>query len=246
MNEIEPATETPIATSTAIPVAMPVEDGKVPLKTFLALCVLWLPLTVFIWFAMRSVISFPLVRLARIGLDWWLPGVIDSTSQYYHYFKFTALIPLPPELIGQATGQPAIDGTSNVLLFTYGLAVFWGLTMATPDNQEFSLARRIRTCFIGWMLLIPLQALSVIIDVAKTLFIDLGAAGLQMAQQHHVNLEVIAYLWQLTRLVVPTLSALFVWALFHRRFIEHVRFDTPLGGEPFPDANGLSRKEKES
>ncbi len=217
----------------------------VPLKNFLLLCVLWLPLAVFIWFALRSVIAWPVIRLARVGLDWWLPGVIDSTSQYFHYFKFTAFIPLPPGMFASAGQLPVVDGNSNILLFTYGLAVFWGLTLATPDNQEFSLARRLRTCFYGWLLLIPLQVISVVIDVGKTLFIDLGPAGLQMAEQHGVNLEVIAYLWQLTRLVVPTLSALVVWAIFHRRFIEHVRFDTPLDGETIAVPDGLSRTDKE-
>lgn len=242
-----PATA-PAAAAAAVPdttAVSPAGDEPVRLKTFLLLCMLWLPLAVFIWFALRSVIAYPLTRLARVGLDWWLPGVIESTSQYVHYFKFTAMVPLPPGMIAEAGQVPVVDGTSNVLLFTYGLAVFWGLTLATPDKEEFSLARRLLTCLIGWLLLIPLQALSVVIDVAKTLFIDLGPAGLQMAKEHGVSLEVIAYLWQLTRLVAPTLSALVVWAIFHRRFIEHIRFDTPLDGEPTPAADGLSRTANE-
>lgn len=252
MSDLEPSPSDSPATPTAAAaaenaVATPEQEAPVSLKTFLLLNVLWLPLAVFAWAGLRSVIAYPLTRLGRWGLDWWLPGVIESSRQYYQFFKFTALIPLPPGMVAQAGQVPAVDGISDALLYTYGLAVFWGLTMATPEpNGEFSLLRRLRTCLIGWIILIPVQAASMVVDVAKILFIDLGAAGLQMAEQHNVSLEVVAYVWQLSRLVVPTLSALIVWAIFHRRFIEHIRFDSPLGGEPVTPNVGPSRNDKES
>jgi hypothetical protein len=222
------------------------DEGPVKLKTFLLLNVLWLPAAVFVWFAMRSVIAYPVTRLARRVLDWWLPGVIHSSQQFYQYFKFSALVPLPPGMRAEAGQIPVVDASSDALLFTYGLAVFWGLTMATPGSGEYSLAQRLRICIYGWLMLIPLQVFGMVVDVGKILFIDLGPAGLQMAKEHGVSLELVAYLWQLSRLVVPTLSALVVWAIFHRRFIEHIRFDLPLGGEPEPAAQGQSRVEKES
>ncbi len=228
-----------------VPVAATETEGPVKLKMFLLLNVLWLPLAVFAWFALRSVVAYPVTRLARWGLDWWLPGVIQSSQQFYQYFKFSAFVPLPPGMIAEAGQVPVVDSSSDALLFTYGLAVFWGLSMATPDGREFSLVRRLLICWLGWLILIPLQAFGMVIDVAKTLFIDLGPAGLQMANQHGVSLEVVAYLWQLSRLVVPTLSALVVWAIFHRRFIEHIRFDLPLGGEPVAPIDGPSRIDKE-
>jgi uncharacterized RDD family membrane protein YckC len=246
MNENQPPIEQTETAQQAVAAPEVETREQVSLKTFLLLCVLWLPLAIFIWFALRSVIAYPLTRLAHWGLDWWLPGVIESTRQKFHYFEFTAVVPLPPGMVAEAGQIPAVDGSSNVLLFTYGLAVFWGLAMATPDNREFSLARRLRICLYGWLILIPVQAFSVVIDVGKILFINLGQAGLQMAAQHNVNLEVIAYFSQLTRLVVPTLSALIVWAIFHRGFIEHVRFDTPLDGEPSAVPPGPSRTEQES
>lgn len=243
----EVATAVPVVEVSAAAVVDGAPETPVSLKTFLLLNVLWLPLAVYAWFQFRSFITYPITRLARWGLDWWLPGVIDSSRQYYQYFKFTALIPLPPGMVAEAGQVPAVDATSDALLYTYGLAVLWGLTMATPEaNGEFSLLRRLRTCLLGWLILIPVQSASMVIDVAKTLFIDLGGAGLQMAEQHGVSLEVIAYLWQLSRLVVPTLSALIVWAIFHRRFIEHIRFDSPLEGEPLAPDAGPSRNDKES
>src|SRR5690349_7243914 len=92
------------------PIVAPAVEAEKPvsLKTFLLLNVLWLPLAVTAWAGMRSFIAFPLTRLARWGLDWWLPGVIESSRQYYQFFKFTALIPLPPGMVAEAGQVPAV------------------------------------------------------------------------------------------------------------------------------------------
>jgi hypothetical protein len=230
----------PIPAPASAEVAEPIS-----LKAFFLLGVLWLPLSVFAWFGLRSVVVYPITRLARIFLDWWLPGVIHDSSQYVHYFKFTAVVPLPPGMVAQAGQIPAVDGSSNALLFTYGLAVFWGLVFATPDTGDYSLLRRLRTALLGWLLLMPIQALSICADVAKQLFIDLGPAGLQMAAEHHVNLELVAYAYQAATLIVPMISALLVWALFHRRFLEHIRFDAAPTAEPVAVIEGRKQSPHE-
>ncbi len=223
----------------AIP-ATEASSEPISLKLFLLTTALWLPLTCFVWFAARSMIVFPITRMARWMLDWWLPGVIHDSSQYVHFFKFTALIPLPPGM-SAAPGQiPAMDGNVNALLFTYGLGVFWALVMATPDDREYSLARRIGIALFGWLILMPVQAASIVANVARILFIDLGESGLQLAHEHHVNIEAVAYAYQAATLIVPMISALIVWALFHRRFIEHIRFDPIPGPEPSARSTGQS------
>lgn len=219
-------------------------ESPMSLKMFFLLSLLWLPLACFFWFSLRSVIVFPITRVAHWLLDGWLPGVIHEASQYVHYFKFTALVPLPPGMTAEIGQIPAIDGSVNALLYTYGLAVFWALTFSTPDSGDYSLLKRLRTALLGWLILIPIQALGIVADVAKQLFIDLGAAGQQMADQHQVNLELIAYAFQAATLVVPMLSSLIVWALFHRRFLEHIRF-APLR-EPETHVNGLRKLPEDS
>ena len=140
-----------------------------------------------------------------------------------------------------APGQiPAAIADVNVLLYTYGLAVLWGLILATP-NDERSFARRLVYCLVGWVILIPAHVFSTVIDVGKTLFIDLGPAGLQLAETHGVNLEFIALFFQFSRLVLPTLGAVIVWAIFNREFIEQVRDAMPLEPEPLPGQDGRTQ-----
>ncbi|MGD9583801.1 MAG: exosortase H-associated membrane protein [Lysobacterales bacterium] len=216
----------------------------ISLKLFLLTTALWLPLACFVWFGARSVIVYPITRMARWMLDWWLPGVIHESSQYVHFFKFTALIPLPPGMTAAPGQIPAMDGNVNALLFTYGLGVFWALVMATPDDRAYSLARRWGIALAGWFILMPVQAASIVAHVARILFIDLGDSGRQLAAEHHVNLELVAYAYQAATLIVPMISALIVWALFHRRFIEHIRFDPLPGREPARGSAGHSADAK--
>ena len=212
-------------------------NQPVSLKLFFALCFLWMPLAFFLWFFLRSVVTWPVSRLSHWVIDWWLPGVVYSWRQNFHHFQLEAIVPPPPGSPIEA-GQIAIFPTDvNVLLYTYGVAVLWGLMLATP-NDERSFARRLLYCLIGWVVLIPFHVFSTAIDVGKQLFIDLGPAGLQMAQTHGVNLEFIALFFQFSRLVLPTLGALIIWAAFNREFIEQVRDSLPLEPEPLPGQDG--------
>jgi hypothetical protein len=209
----------------------------VSLKMFFALGVLWLPLSFFLWFTLRSLITWPVTRLGHQAIEWWLPGVVHAWKQNYHYFQVTAIVPPPPGLPIEPGQLAAFDANINVLLYTYGVAVLWGLIMATPDDER-SFARRLLICVVGWIMLIPFHVFSVAVDLGKQLFIDLGPAGLQLAQVHGVNLELVALFFQFCRLVLPTLGALIVWALFNRRFIEQVRDALPLEPEPGPGQDG--------
>ncbi len=212
----------------------------VSLRMFFALCFLWMPLGFFFWFFLRSVVTWPVSRLSHWVIDAWLPGVVHSWRQNFHHFEITALVPPPPGM-ELAPGQiPAAIADVNVLLYTYGLAVLWGLILATP-NDERSFARRLVYCLVGWVILIPAHVFSTVIDVGKTLFIDLGPAGLQLAETHGVNLEFIALFFQFSRLVLPTLGAVIVWAIFNREFIEQVRDAMPLEPEPLPGQDGRTQ-----
>ena len=209
----------------------------VSLNLFFALCYLWMPLAFFLWFFLRSVVTWPVTRFSHWLIDALLPGVVESSSQFFHQFKISLIIPPPPGAPIEAGQLAVIDADVNVLLYTYGVAVMWGLILATP-NDERSFARRLLYCFIGWLILIPTHVFAVCVDIGKQLFIDLGPAGLQMAHDHGVSLEFIALFFQFSRLVLPTLGALIVWALFNRKFIEEVRNALPLEPEPLPGQDG--------
>lgn len=206
-------------------------EEPVSLKTFLLLCLLWLPLAFFFWFAMRSPITYFTRELAELILSGWLPGLVESTSQNVFHWNVTAFIPLPPGVPAEA-GRPVMDIDVNVLLYTYGLAVYWGLIFASP-SEEFSLLHKIRDAFVGWLVMLPLHAMGCALHVAKEVFVVLGDTGTQYAAEMGVSPTLVAYFWQFSSLVMPTLSGLIVWGIMQRNFLK------ALQGDQWPEPNAV-------
>lgn len=204
-------------------------EEPVSLRTFLLLCLLWLPAAFFFWFAMRSPITYFTRELAEVILSVWLPGLVESTTQNVFKWHVVAFIPLPPGVPVDA-GRPVMDIEVNVLLYTYGLAVFWGLIFASP-SEEFSLLHKIRDAFVGWLVMLPLHAMGCALHVAKDVFVVLGDTGTRYAAEMGVNPTLVAYFWQFSSLVMPTLSGLIVWGVMQRRFLK------ALQGDQWPEPN---------
>ena len=195
----------------------------VSLRTFFLLCLLWLPLAFFFWFVMRSPITYFTRELAELILSVWLPGLIESTSQNVYKWNVAAFIPLPPGVPADA-GRPVLDMEINVLVYTYGLAVYWGLIFASP-SEEFSLLHKIRDAFIGWLVMLPLHAMGCALHVAKDVFVVLGDTGTAYAAEMGVNPTLVAYFWQFSSLVMPTLSGVIVWGVMQRHFLRDLQGD---------------------
>lgn len=196
----------------------------VSLKSFFLLCILWLPFWFFVWFALRSPITFATRKVSEWMLNWWQPGLIFETKQRFHHWIVSAYVPPPPGVEVPA-GQLAIaDIDVNVLLYTYGLAVFWGLMFASP-SEEFSLAQKLRDSFIGWLLLLPLHAFGCVMHVALNVFVVLGEQSVVYAAERGVSPTFVAYFYQFSSLVMPTLSGLIMWAIFQRNFLRDLQGD---------------------
>lgn len=214
-------------------------EEPVSLRTFFLLCLLWLPLAFFFWFAMRSPITYATREVAELIMSVWLPGLVESTSQNVFNWNVSTFIPLPPGVPADA-GRPVMDITVNVLLYTYGLAVYWGLIFASPA-EEFSLLHKIRDAFIGWLIMLPLHAMACALHVAKEVFVVLGAStGPGYAEQFGVNPTVIAYFWQFSSLVMPTLSGLIMWGIMQRNFLKALQGDQWLETNGAPEGHKVS------
>ena len=236
MTDTNPATPAPIAT----------DDERLDLKPFLLAAALWLPLSFFLWFVLRSAIVYPVIRLARVVLTSWLPELVASVGQTYHEMEVAVVAQL-----GAVPGLPgsvlAVDMQLNVLPYCYAIPVLMGLSIATP----ISWGRTGAQLAIGIPVLMLVQAFGIIGDVLKRISFDLGAlvqgglieqgyagvaaAAAQNAQSaasialasHGLTPNVVGVWYQFGYLILPPVSAVVLWILFNRRFIEALR---PLPG----------------
>lgn len=224
--------------SAATPTA--VAEDEVSLKGFLAMAVLWLPLAFFLWFVLRTLVVFAPIRLATAVLHAWLPDIVTGGHQ--------DVIEMWVTTIAHFEGVPGLPGASaevpvvvvNALVYCYSLPILVGLVMATP----LTWGRTFLQFGVGYLVLLPCQAFGLIGQVLRHFSFDYGsltatgiaaegyaeqaqsagtaaAAWIDAALKSHGLTEGAVGIWyQFGNLILPPISAVIIWILFNRRFIE--------------------------
>jgi hypothetical protein len=188
---------------------MPTTIGR-----FFLRILLWVPPVFLTWYVLVPLLHWPirwfLSGMALVGL----PEFVTSVNQSMHGFEFlTSLSP------GTMAGQAFRIGTTvsaevDARLYSYGTALMASLTLAAwhPD--------RWRNLWYGWLLLLPLQMLAVFAAGMKQILLSSGPAVRDQVAWASWQLETIAYLYQFSTLIMPPVTALVVWIVLHRRFVE--------------------------
>lgn len=224
-----------------------------PLKRFVLMAALWLPLMFLIWFVLSSVVVFPITRLTAWVFSQWMPDLIQHMEQNRHLIQFDY-----KAVFAGVSGLPSqglvIEKQDvNVLEFTYGVAMIAGLIMATPLAW-----RHVFLQFgIGYVILVGTATLGVIGNVlyicgfgvgsavemgileyapqyaaqAKQAGMAAHASMVQTMGQHGLNQNFIALFRQFTSLVLPSVTPVIVWLAMNKPFIE-----TLVGWREDPDA----------
>ena len=208
------------------------------LKSFLFAAVLWLPLGFFFWFLLKSVVVSIPIHIAVPILKAWLPRIVVGGGQDAIDMVVTTLGQFGGVGLPKDSGE--IDVITNALVYCYNLPVLLGLVMATPLNWS----RTFLQLGVGYLVLLPCQVFGLIGEtlehlsfhygtLAATGIADAGFPGQAQAagvaasnamdallQAHSLSAALIANWYQFGNLILPPVSAVIVWILFNRRFIE--------------------------
>lgn len=219
---------TPLVTSPANTIDVDGVAEEVSLKAFLLQAVLWLPLAFFIWFVLRTVAVYPVVRLVTAVLTGWLPDVFTGASQNFHTIDVDTLLLAPGQFDAEGR-QGLITLTSNALQYAYGMPVLIGLVMATPMTWS----RTFVQLAIGFAVLIPMQAFGVGTEILKIVAFESGPDGAAALARNGVSPTALALAYQFGYLILPALTPIVLWILMNRPFIEALRIP-PAMVEPSP------------
>jgi hypothetical protein len=228
-----------------------------PLRHFVLTAAFWLPAMFFIWFGLSSAVVFPVIRLAEVVLLSWMPDLVTSMGQDYQHAVYAYVAD-----VSGVSGLPASrlaveEQRTNVLIYSYGLPLLFGLVMATPLNWRHTFLQ----LGVGLVVLTGVQAFGLIGDVLKTLAFGVGpavqsalasmdfgataaAAGaaadrhmLEALARHGLQPDLIALIAQFGYLVLPAVIPVALWIVMNARFLE-----TLVGWrEPEADPTGRSR-----
>lgn len=188
---------------------MPTTIGR-----FFLRILLWVPVVFMAWYVLVPLLHWPirwfLSGMALLGV----PEFVTSVEQTLHGFEFlTNLAPAPAA--GQAFRPDAtISAEVDARLYSYGAALMAALTLAAWH------AKRWRNLWYGWLLLLPFQMLAVFAAAMKQILLSSGPSVVEQADWAQWQLEVVAYLYQFSTLIMPPVTALAVWIVLHRAFVE--------------------------
>ena len=187
-----------------------------PIRTLCFAAGLYLPLSLFIWFAFAGVVVTPVLWLSKAILVSWMPEIfVDIERNQYAFSVLTSLV-TDPELLAKAmAGQRVVlDFSINPMIYGYRLPVIAGLVLATPN----SVASRVRQIAIGAVAIWLVQVNGVVWDTLKYVYFKLDGGTLAITK--HIDAELLVGLYQFSYLILPPLVPVVLWALMNRKFID--------------------------
>src|SRR5699024_2541019 len=119
------------------------ERGMNPVREMLILAALYLPLGFFLWFFLASGLMFPASQLVEWLLTGLYPDIFEQVVQLGFRFEVQTAITLPQQVDGRTA---ALNLDINPMIYAWGLALLFGLAMATPTRGM----RRLVQIIIGF------------------------------------------------------------------------------------------------
>lgn len=174
----------------------------------------WVPVVFLAWYVLVPILHWPirwfLSGMALLGV----PEFVTSVQQTLHGFEFLTNLS-PGQVQGQVFRADAMVSTEvDARLYSYGTALMTALTLAAWHPRRWTYL------WYGWLALLPFQMLAVFAVGMKQILLNSGPAVLEQAGWAQWQLETIAYLYQFSTLIMPPVTALVVWFVFHRQFVE--------------------------
>jgi hypothetical protein len=177
--------------------------GKFVLHTFL-----WLPPCFAAWYLAAPYHAIVAGWPARILVEQVKPGIVSAWERSGFDVVFVTTLE-----VQSAPGQAGVLVPEvNSLLYTYGLAFFLALMLATRAPWWKVLA--------GAALLLPFQAWGIAFDFLAQVGIKLGPEVSMQAGFAAWQREAIALCYQVGSLILPSLVPVVLWAAFSRELIE--------------------------
>ena len=182
--------------------------APVPLGAFVTRVFLWLPVTFAAWYAASIVHTSIVAGFARFFVALFNGLLVSATENRGELVFVTTL------KVAQAGQAGVLTVEVNPLIYTYGLALFLALALASKARWWLVLA--------GAALLLPFQGWGVAFDFLAQVGAKMGPeiaaqAGLLPAR------EAIALAYQLGNLLFPSLVPVAVWVALQQPFIATLR-----------------------
>jgi hypothetical protein len=173
-----------------------------------------MPIVFFAWHLLVPLLHWPirwfLSGMALMGL----PEFVTSVQQTLSGFEFLTNL-APGSVAGQRFSPGAtVSAEVDARLYSFGTALLAALTLAAWQPYRW------RALWYGYLWLLPFQMLAVFAVGMKQIVLSPDGAVQMQVGWAHFQIEVIAYLYQFSTLIMPPVTAVVIWLVLHRGFVE--------------------------
>ncbi|AKS40863.1 exosortase H-associated membrane protein [Wenzhouxiangella marina] len=192
-------------------------SGSNPVREMFLLAALYLPLGFFLWFFAASLLMLPARLVSQFLLGLLHADIFERIFQADFYFEIQTAIAVPNPEGGEAL---LLTWDVNPMIYAWGMALLFGLTMATPMTVK----RRLLQMLIGFSVVTLVTVWGVYWEVWKDLAFmwsqQFPAQVVPLVEASVYTPTMIALFYQLGYLMFPAVVPLATWILLNRRFIE--------------------------
>lgn len=192
------------------------EEGN-PVREMFILAALYLPMAFFIWFSFSSALMWLPGRVLDAALTGLYPSLFDDVVQLGFRYEVQTAIQLPQRVDGRLA---LLTLQINPMIYAWGMALLFGLTMATPTTIK----RRLVQLVVAYLVISLVAAWGAFWETWVNLAFQAGEAGAAAAAGAGLAPTLIALMYQLGYLMLPAVIPLAAWILMNRPFLERVAF----------------------
>lgn len=187
--------------------------GGNAVRQMFILALLYLPLGFFLWFFAASLLMLPTRLITEGILTQLFPEIFSRVMQLGFEFEIQTFIRLGQEVEGQAV---ALNIEVNPMIYAWGMALLFGLMMATP----LTIKTRIMQMITGFFVVTSVTVWGVFWDTMTQLAFRSGTEAAAAARETGLSMDMIALFYQLGYLMLPAVIPLACWILMNRAFLE--------------------------
>jgi len=189
---------------------------RTPVGGFFLRVLLWLPLAFFAWYFTAPVLTLPITLGMEIVLEQLLPDVLRAVEhQGYTVDVVTRFTLAQAGILRHGAEQGLLAFGVNPLIYQYSIPLLFGLVLASPGSE----GRKLASMGVGLLVLLPVAAFGVTLEVLKSLAFDFGPAVGATVGGGPVLRNLLALSYQLGYLILPSISPVILWIMLYRDFV---------------------------
>jgi hypothetical protein len=191
-----------------------------PLRQFLLFVFVLLIPCFALWTQGSAALAIPAIGFVNTILTSWFPGIVNGLYvDGAEALLMTEFGELNGELVALSATDYRLGFRINTRILSYSIPFYTALHFATLKQGQLG------NFFWGLLVLYPLFVFGLLCLCLKELMVNLGATFFNQPDVFVPHANVIAILYQLNVLIIPTLAPAMLWAWQSR--------DTPLLGSIF-------------